>query len=695
MFSELNPKMNPRYLWIVLIAAIFVVAAVSLFMSHNRKPDTPSSKTEKTEPQTKGAEMKKFASADEFQNYLENAKNISGISGVPRSIALEAQPLKNDSSALSAPAAAAIGGSGAPDRVSQTNIQVAGIDEPDILKTNGKEIYYSSDQPLILPMAAPQSTVGCDATDRSGNCPIAPKVVSGTKNIQAFPPENLAVDANIDKSGDLLLSGNELIVLPSDRYFWNQNASSLFGYDVTDPKNPKEDWNIELKKSTSIAGARQNGDKLYLVLKTDLTENNPCLLTPVAVNGADMTIKCTEIYHPGNVIPAEATYTAMIVDSQNGQIEKEISFVGSSDAASSIVYMSSDALYLAYYDPGDFVNIFHSFLEENKDLVPDWLVQKIANLDDYDISSAAKMTEIQELTNRFQNSLSDDDRLKIQNEMTNRSGKFLETHRRNLDETFIVKIDVQNFEINATGSVPGKILNQFSLDEYDGNLRVATTVGENLFGWMFGFGFGGGSSNNTANDVYILDKDLKTKGSISNLASGEQIYAVRFIEDKGYVVTFKQTDPFFVLDLSNPDNPQMKGELKIPGYSSYLHPIAENKILGVGEENNEVKVSLFDVSDVANPTEVSKYNLDDYFSEISQTHHAFLQDPKHEIFFLPGSRGGYVFSYKDNNLNLLKAIADIQAKRAVYINDYLYVAGENKLIVLNENNWEKVSELEI
>ena len=103
---------------------------------------------------------------------------------------------------------------------------------------------------------------------------------------------------------------------------------------------------------------------------------------------------------------------------------------------------------------------------------------------------------------------------------------------------------------------------------------------------------------------------------------------------------------------------------------------------------------MFDVSDPENPNEIAKYNLDEYWSDILNTHHAFLLDSKHQIFFLPGGRGGYIFSYKDNKLELKRAVSDISAKRAIYINDYLYIIGENKIVVLNELNWEKVNELE-
>ncbi len=225
------------------------------------------------------------------------------------------------------------------------------------------------------------------------------------------------------------------------------------------------------------------------------------------------------------------------------------------------------------------------------------------------------------------------------------------------------------------------------MDEYQDNLRIATTTGRSNI--LPGFGRRGESFN----DVYILDENLKQTGSVLNLGLTEQIYSVRFIEDKGYVVTFRRIDPFYVLNLADPQKPQLKGELKIPGYSSYLHPINKDKILGIGEEDNKVKISLFDVSDPSNPTETAKYNLDEYFSEIAQTHHAFLLDDKFKIFFLPGSRGGYIFSYDNNQLELVKAVSNIRARRAIFINDYLYIIGDDRIIVINETDWQEVNQL--
>ena len=137
----------------------------------------------------------------------------------------------------------------------------------------------------------------------------------------------------------------------------------------------------------------------------------------------------------------------------------------------------------------------------------------------------------------------------------------------------------------------------------------------------------------------------------------------------------------------------MTGELKIPGFSSYLHPLRDNQILGVGQENGKVKLSLFDVSNPSAPLELAKYNLDDYWSEVSSSHHAYQQDAKHQIFFIPGGKGGYIFSYQGNNLRLVKAVATAQARGAVYINDYLYVVSDTGITVLDETAWNTVKEL--
>lgn len=209
----------------------------------------------------------------------------------------------------------------------------------------------------------------------------------------------------------------------------------------------------------------------------------------------------------------------------------------------------------------------------------------------------------------------------------------------------------------ASGSVPGRLLNQFSLGEQDDFLRVATYVLPTVATPTRGIttpdvpvSNSGGAAQTSrppdqpSNSVYVLGEaegELSIKGAVEGLAPGERIYSARFLGSRGFLVTFRQIDPLFALDLSDPAAPRVVGELKIPGYSDYLHPIGEKQLLGVGRSTSmtpwggvvpdKLQISLFDVSDLANPTVIQKLELGGAgsFSEVSQTHKAFT--------FLPGS----------------------------------------------------------
>ena len=677
---------------VAIIAAVGIIVTLVVVGFSNFKlplPDgfKPNISSQSSSSSQSGGltSIQHFSSETDFKKYLEKSKEISWFSsgvqmlgGMRNGLSSGLAEQSTDSSkATLAPMAS--GTQGSPERVSETNVQVAGIDEPDVVKTDGKEIYYSSPRPEIMPMMA------C-VPDRKGGCAVPPQQSGITKNIKAFPPKDLEFEGKIEKSGNLLLKDNILAVLPENNYYGNQSRK-ITGYDISDPKAPKEKWNAELKEKNDLVAARLTGDKIYVVTKKTIDENRPCPFEPMSVNGKSLPIGCIEIYHPTTPVPADVTYTITALDAATGEAKDTTTFLGSS--SDSVVYMSPDSIFLTYYYPGDFIQFSFDFFQENKDLIPGNVLDKIEKLKSYDIGASAKMTEFSDILNRYQNSLSSDEKMKMENEMRNRMEKYFAAHKRELEKTGIVKISVDGLNVEASGAVAGKPLNQFSLDEYQDHLRIATTVGQ---GW-WGFGFGG--TRDSANDVYVLDKELRVTGAVTDLGLEEKIYSARFIEDKGYLVTFRQTDPFFVLDLSDPNNPKKSGELKIPGYSSYLHPVAKDIILGIGQEAMNVKATLFDVSAPEDPKELSTYKLDEYWTEAASNHHAFLLDGKHEIFFLPGSKGGYIFSYANNQLKLVKSVADIQAKRAIYINDYLYIIGDDRIVVLDEKTWEKAGELEL
>ncbi len=188
----------------------------------------------------------------------------------------------------------------------------------------------------------------------------------------------------------------------------------------------------------------------------------------------------------------------------------------------------------------------------------------------------------------------------------------------------------------ASGKVEGRLLNQFAMSEYNGDLRVATTTDDR-----------GGFGVQSESTVFVLrpeGDELKQISSVGGLGKDEQIYAVRFIDDVAYVVTFRQIDPLYVIDLSDPTNPVEAGELKIPGYSAYLHPVGDGLLLGVGQDATDTgrttgtQLSLFDVSNPADPQRISTLPIGGN-SEVEWDHKAFLFWPEDGTIVLPVSPG--------------------------------------------------------
>lgn len=192
----------------------------------------------------------------------------------------------------------------------------------------------------------------------------------------------------------------------------------------------------------------------------------------------------------------------------------------------------------------------------------------------------------------------------------------------------------------SSGSVPGTLLSQWAMSEHDGVLRVASTVGE---AWMEG----PEESESRVTTLAEEDGALVELGSVGGLGRGETIYAVRMMGDTGYVVTFRQTDPLYTIDLSDPAAPRMVGELKIPGYSAYLHPVGDGLLLGVGQDATDegarlgAQVSLFDVSDPAAPTRTATFDLGDGSTDVEFDHRAFLWWDPTDLAVLPVQSYGY------------------------------------------------------
>jgi hypothetical protein len=206
--------------------------------------------------------------------------------------------------------------------------------------------------------------------------------------------------------------------------------------------------------------------------------------------------------------------------------------------------------------------------------------------------------------------------------------------------TLIHKLDTSDPSATvyrASGAVRGYLLNQFAMSEQDGFLRTASTAEPDW--WQPPSG-----DNTSQSFVTVLAQQgdrLIPVGSVTGLAKGERIFAVRFLGDRGYVVTFRQVDPLFALDLSDPARPAVRGTLKIPGFSSYLHPVDPNLLIGVGQAADETgraegtQVSLFDVSDLANPRRIAQRTLNVDWSAAETDHHAFLYWAPTKLLVLP------------------------------------------------------------
>lgn len=255
----------------------------------------------------------------------------------------------------------------------------------------------------------------------------------------------------------------------------------------------------------------------------------------------------------------------------------------------------------------------------------------------------------------------------------------------------------------ANRIIDGRLNDQFSMDEYNGYLRfVATTYTEN---------------GSTSNGLYILDDTLNPVGSVDKLARDERIYSARFMGDRAYFVTYRETDPVFLVDVTDPQKPVVKDKLKIPGFSDYLHPFGESLLLGIGSNvtskgNMQVKLSMFDISSDTAVSEKHKTLLEkETYSIAGENHKAVLVDTErnriglciysaHDDFNDKEKGNGYsyrVYSYDTNGFHETASLSphDLsQSARGLFIGDYFYLVDDeglnSGLHVYKAENFQKI-----
>lgn len=485
-------------------------------------------------------------------------------------------------SAVPAPAAAeksAVTADSAAGGFSTTNIQVAGVDEGDIVKTDGNAIYQLRSNDLKITAAGvPLKALttlrfeeGVYANDLylyNGKL-----IVIGTR--QSFMPYGkMAADARM--------------IMPMQ-----SPETQVLMYDVKNPANP-----VLLKKYTtdgSYMTSRLTGGRLYLIANKwlnsyEMTEQNVLPRFTDSSTGKTTTLGFEELRYFPDSVEANLMITLGFDLDNPAQEPHKAAYLGSG----SNVYADTTSLIVA--------------------------------LDRYQYRVQPMMT-----------------------------GEFAPAFDRTTD-LFKFNLSGGTVRFSAKGSVPGSVLNQFSMDAYNGNYRIATTTGET---W---------GNADSKNNLYVLDSGLKLKGKLEGLAPGERIYSARFMGSRAYLVTFRQVDPFYVIDLKDPTAPKVLGYLKLPGYSDYLHPYDGNTVIGFGKETIDtangpitggLKIALFDVTNVAQPVEKSHLILGSSgsWSEVLNNHKALLFSKEKNLFALPVSlyeglgrdnrfafQGAYVYS---------------------------------------------------
>lgn len=586
---------------IVSALALTVLIGLAVF-----NPSDPSNSS------TKG--LQTFESPEEFRELVgadSTSNSLTGADTLERTT--EQASISHDAEA-----------SDSGLEVSQTNIQVKGVQEPDILKNTGPKMYYSD--------------------------------YRNTTVFNTSSAENFSIENNLSQNGEMLRSGNRV-------FFLGESITSV------NRENYSEEWSIDFNNSY-VESARMYNNSIYVVMRESA---GTCPVRPM--EGA--TIDCGSIYYPGGSSSADTVYTLLKI-SEDGEIEDKTGFVGS--RSNTIVYMSQNNIYLTYYEQESRNEVMQDFIEgEGQDLFDQETRDRFDELFGYELSDKALQTEVQATIRNYVNSLPEGEQEEFQEELENGLGNYTDERKRDLSSTGIARFNL-DLELEAEGEVPGEVNDQFSIDENEDKLRMTTTVGDS---WSF--------NSKTENDLYVLNNDLEAEDSVKGMGLNERIYSTRFVDDKAYIVTFRRIDPFHVVDLSG--EPELTGELKLPGFSSYLHPLGNDTILGIGEENNSVKMVAFDVSE-DEPEIKDEEILEDRYSAVSSNHHAFMIDRRNEVFFLPASTGGYVYSYSDG-LKQVKKVDIQNPERAAYVDETMYVFSDYNATAVDMKDWSTVKEIQL
>jgi uncharacterized secreted protein with C-terminal beta-propeller domain len=686
-------------------------------------------------------ELKKFTSAEELRVFLlgleQNRGQIKGLLGEETRFGggnLEVTITDGDFTAAPAPQSsqgAPLSDAGDdPTRTtsgsshSTTNVQVEGVDEPDFLKNDGKYVYILSGDRLTIVDAYPPE-----------NADIAVKIALDIQQGQylqnMFLNNNTLVIFYQEYGNDFVIQ--EYDFAPQQVYSPKTHALIM---DVSDREKP------EIVKDFEVSGnynnARMIGDNVYLITASDLYDYGHPVMP--SVMESSRLIIAPEVYYFDNPELYYAFNTVTSIDLANADDDDALESKSFMMNPGATLYVSENNIYIAYQKNMPYYYYYETntrdrFFDVIVPELPQSVQREIKEIEgDSSLSPSEKWDKVSELLQDTYNRMSEGEKSALFSRIQESLQEYDARIQQETQKTVIHKIEISsNGSINyeSRGEVPGRLLNQFSMDEDGNRFRVATTSEY----WTPS----GGSVLH--NNVYVLDEGMKIVGELEEIAKGESIYSARFMGDRLYLVTFERIDPFFVIDLSE-DDPKVLGELKLPGYSNYLHPYDSDHVIGIGKETKEnqyggvdilgVKLALFDVSDVQKPGLVDEFEIggSGTDSEVLYDHKALLFDRSKDVLSIPVSivpdyaepmytdgkyiqpkvwRGFYVFGVDPDSGFKLKGQVEhfndvndyyygygVQGSRSFYIEDVLYTVTLNNLIKMNDlSDMDEIGQLKI
>jgi len=531
---------------------------------------------------------------------------------------------------------------------SKTNVQVEGIDEGDIVKTDGEYIYVlkNSGALVILEADGKNTSVLSRTAVTQKYKDYSYQHYNTTEDHGPIPTYSSEYARDLYVSGDyvaVILDQNRSYVTRTNGINRYTDASGTFLsiFDVSDPADPEK--LTTLGQSGYHQTSRMIGDSIYLITDFFLSTLNErefyeAYIPSLYCDGTPELVPVNSI-----IVPPEINSRHFTVITEYDLSEQKIVSTKSVLTETDTVYMNSEHLYLADERP------YEDILEEYKESI-------------YTVTETV-------------------------------SGRCTDIYKFALGDTIKTK---------AFCTVEGRLLNQFSMDEYKGNLRLVTTnqtSSRKVYkDKEFGFTNTKWNSSEQTNGLYIYDENLDLLGSITGLAKDERVYSVRFTGDTGYFVTFRETDPLFAVDLSNPKAPKIMSALKIPGFSEYLHPYGKGLLFGLGQDATEqgwttgVKLSMFDTSDPYDVQEIHKKKLDIGYTTALNNHKAILISAERGIIGFPSGSGYCLYGYDPAKgfyeITEMEIGGWSNNARGLYIGDMLYIVFQERTVVLDMKTYD-------